>query len=184
MKKKTSSFNDPTIILYVRIDDRMDSLLYLGAADADDDEDESGEDEEEEDAGPSSDLGIKPPLDFESLQRAGYSSSAADLTQTDTFKRLLAEEEKALEEQASKKVPEDETERLRQAALEAEQQILLDRKALDRKLAYEKRFDRTKEDFRSKEKRKRAMGQQANEGNWVEEEKRKLRHGLTGNYDS
>ena len=62
----------------------MDSLLYLGAADADDDEDESGEEEEEEDAGPSSDLGTKPPLDFESLQRAGYSSSAADLTQTDT----------------------------------------------------------------------------------------------------
>ena len=48
---------------------------------------------------------------------------------------------------------------------------------------YEKRYDRTREDFRSKEKRKRAMGQQNRDGNYVEEEKRQLRHG-GANYDS
>jgi hypothetical protein len=51
-------------------------------------------------------------------------------------------------------------------------------------LGYEKRFDKTKEDFRAKEKRKRAIGQQSSGSDWVQEEKRRLRQGMTGNYDS
>ena len=61
---------------------------------------------------------------------------------------------------------------------------MLNRKEIDKKLGYEKRYDRTKEDFRAKEKRKREMGQQASGSDWVQEEKRRLRHGETGNYDS
>ena len=53
-----------------------------------------------------------------------------------------------------------------------------------RHTGWEKRYDRTKEDFRAKEKRKRDMGQQNSGGDWVQEEKRRLRHGETGNYDS
>ena len=56
--------------------------------------------------------------------------------------------------------------------------------AIDKRLGYEKRFDKTKEDFRTKEKRKRAMGQQSSGKDWVQEEKRRLRQGMTGNYDS
>jgi hypothetical protein len=56
--------------------------------------------------------------------------------------------------------------------------------AIDKRLGYEKRFDKTKEDFRAKEKRKRAMGQQSSGSDWVQEEKRRLRQGMTGNYDS
>ena len=79
---------------------------------------------------------------------------------------------------------------------------------IDKRVGYEKRYDRTHEDFRTKvcpclllpaalrlaialdhaarpqEKRKRSQGQQNRDGNWVEEEKRRLRHGMTGNYDS
>ena len=44
-------------------------------------------------------------------------------------------------------------------------------------------FDETHEDFRSKEKRKRSLGQQNRDGNWVEEEKRALRHS-GANFDS
>lgn len=50
-------------------------------------------------------------------------------------------------------------------------------------MGYEKRYDRTKEDFRSKEKRKREMGQQNRDGNYVEEEKRRIRH-EGANFDS
>ena len=59
----------------------------------------------------------------------------------------------------------------------------MDTTKIDEKVGYEKRYDRTKEDFRKKEERKRKNGQQNRDGNWVEEEKRKLRHGAA-NFDS
>ena len=46
------------------------------------------------------------------------------------------------------------------------------KKKIDERVGYKKRFDTTREDFRTKEKRKRQMGQQNRDGNWVEEEKR------------
>ena len=72
------------------------------------------------------------------------------------------------------------------AAAETEERArtaAMDQKAIDERVGYEKRYDRTKEDFRKKEERKRENGQQNRDGNWVEEEKRKLRHGAT-NFDS
>ena len=60
---------------------------------------------------------------------------------------------------------------------------LLDKKKIDEKIGYKKRFDKTGEDFRQKEKRKRQNGQQNRDGNWVEEEKRSLRHHST-NFES
>ena len=60
---------------------------------------------------------------------------------------------------------------------------LLDKRKLDERIGYKKRFDSTGEDFRSKEKRKRQLGQQNRDGNWVEEEKRALRHN-SANFES
>ena len=94
---------------------------------------------------------------------------ASALTQAHTLLLALAETE---EEVAAK------------AAREAEKEALLNQKKADEKNGWEKRYDRTKEDFRAKEKRKRSMGQQSSTGDWVQEEKRRLRHGATGNYDS
>mmetsp|Transcript_66994 Transcript_66994/g.111304 ORF Transcript_66994/g.111304 Transcript_66994/m.111304 type:complete len:171 (+) Transcript_66994:45-557(+) len=170
----------------------MDSLLYVGAADDDEDEDEEDEDEEGVDDGTctsvagTSSTGASSStaaVDFEALQRAGYSGKMADLSKTGTYMRL--EEEAAAVRQQRTEAAEAEAAAAeeRRQALDAEKRIL-DRKGIDERIGYEKRFDRTGEGFRAKEKRKRAMGQQNRDGNWVEEEKRRLRHDITGNYDS
>ena len=61
--------------------------------------------------------------------------------------------------------------------------LRLDAKKIDEKIGFKKRYAETGEDFRAKEKRKRDMGQQNSGGDYVQEEKRRLRHG-GGNYDS
>ncbi|KAL1511167.1 hypothetical protein AB1Y20_005983 [Prymnesium parvum] len=163
----------------------MDSLLYVGAADGDDSEEEGEEEGEEEDeaseAGPSATV-QKRELDFAALQRAGYESKS-NLTQTATYKRLEEAEREAREKEAEGKAAAREEEARRAAAAEELRSELLNRKAIDQKLGYKKRFDETGEGFRQKEKRKRELGQQNRDGNWVEEEKRRIRHAST-NFDS
>lgn len=166
----------------------MDSLCYIGAADDDDDEEESESEEEVEPepkaqrtagAGSSSSAAI----DYDALRRAGFSDTASDLTQTATFQRLEAESAAKLEAEETRR-KEEERERAEYAAAQEKASAeLLNRKKIDESLGYEKRYDRTREDFRTKEKRKRAMGQQNRDGNYVEEEKRRLRHG-GANFDS
>ena len=58
----------------------------------------------------------------------------------------------------------------------------LDAKKIEERNGYEKRLVKTGEDFRTKEKRKRSMGQQGGGSNYVEEEKRRVRH-TGGNFD-
>ena len=160
----------------------MDSLLYAGIGD-DDDDDES-EEEEEEEQELEDKVAAKPAaVDFSALERAGYKTST-DLRQTETYQKLTQKEEEEREEKKLAAEREAAAEKAAQEAREKEESILLNRKEIDKKLGYEKRYDRTKEDFRAKEKRKREMGQQASGSDWVQEEKRRLRHGETGNYDS
>ena len=160
----------------------MDSLLYLGAGDEEESESESAAEEEQEeqvDAKPAAD----PAFDYAALQRAGY-KEATDLRQTETYQKLRMAEEDEREEKRKASEQEAEEEVAAKAAREAEKEALLNQKKADEKNGWEKRYDRTKEDFRAKEKRKRSMGQQSSTGDWVQEEKRRLRHGETGNYDS
>ena len=105
------------------------------------------------------------------------------MTSTDTFQRLTREEDAARVEKAEQVERED---RERFEAMRAEEEArvaLLDKKKIDERVGYKKRFDRTGEDFRTKEKRKRERGQQNSGGDYVQEEKRRLRHGST-NFDS
>ena len=166
----------------------MDSLAYLGALDDDDDDDDDAEAEAEGEAGASTTAAsataaaAPPRVDFAALERAGY-TGRSDLTETAEFKQKEAEHARAREEKAAAAAAE---ERERAAAAETEERArtaAMDQKAIDERVGYEKRYDRTKEDFRKKEERKRKNGQQNRDGNWVEEEKRKLRHGAT-NFDS
>ena len=153
----------------------MDSLLYIGAGADDDDDDDDDEEEEEqapeEPVKPAPAPAAKAPLDYEALKRAGYSNSSSDLAKTATYQRLeseaaaardgeaarLLEEEKAAAEQA------EAAEKLRSELLDrqvcvfahsAEGWASVDsacvRQAIDKKIGYEKRYDRTHEDFRSK----------------------------------
>jgi len=168
----------------------MDSLVLLGVGgEDDDDDDDDDDDEDEEDGEEQEEAGGAPQqaasrastsLDYEALQRAGYSGKLADLSQTGTYKRLEEEEAAAREQR-------EEAQRLAEAevALPAvtEESKILSREEIDKKVGYKKRFDATGEGFRAKEKRKRALGQQNRDGNWVEEEKRRLRHGAA-NFDS
>ena len=165
----------------------MDSLLYVGGADDNDtdeeDEDDEGADvaEAEEAKAAAAAKSAPKPVDFEALQRAGYASSS--LTSTDTYARLTKEEEEAREEE-KKERERKEREAFEAKVAEEEARInLLDKKKIDARVGYKKRFDETHEDFRSKEKRKRQLGQQNRDGNWVEEEKRQLRHS-GANFDS
>lgn len=159
----------------------MDSLLYVGAGDEDDEDDEDDEEEGGEDE-PAPDKKA-PAVDFAALERAGYKATR-DLTTTETYQRIAQKEEEDHEQERLVKQREKEEAAAAAAAKAEAEEELLNRKKIDEKLGWEKRYDRTKEDFRSKEKRKRDMGQQSRDGNWVEEEKRILRHGTTGNYDS
>ena len=157
----------------------MDSLLYVGGADDDDDGDDEEEEEEEvqaEEAEEEAKASASAPkqVDFAALQRAGYASSS--LTSTDTYNRLTKEEEATKQKEKEER---ERQERERFDAMVAEEEArtsLLDKRKLDERIGYKKRYDQTHEDFRSKEKRKRQMGQQNRDGNWVEEEKRALRH--------
>lgn len=166
----------------------MDSLLYVGGADDTDEEDEDDEgadvaeaEEAEAAAAAAAAKSAPKPVDFEALQRAGYASSS--LTSTDTYARLTKEEEEAREEE-KKERERKEREAFDAKVAEEEARInLLDKKKIDARVGYKKRFDETHEDFRSKEKRKRQLGQQNRDGNWVEEEKRQLRHS-GANFDS
>ena len=163
----------------------MDSLLYLGAGDGDDDDDEEEEEEEEEEevgAGPSAGASTGS-VDYEALERAGLKKTYA-LTETETYKRLGEEAKRGREEAEAKRIADEQAEEARLAAIETMQSELLDKKKIDERLGYKKRYAETGEDFRQKEKRKRSMGQQSRDSNYVEEEKRRLRHGVTGNYDS
>ena len=167
----------------------MDSLLYLGAGDDDDDDDDDQEEEEEEGTeavqkAVSVDE-LKPAalnLSFEALQRAGYSATGS-LTETETYKKLSEAEEHAREEKRQQHEREQAEALEQQRAQEEAQRMLLDTKKIDERLGYEKRFAKTGEDFRAKEKRKRSQGQQGSGSNYVEEEKRRIRH-AGGNYDS
>jgi len=107
----------------------------------------------------------------------------SNLTETQTYKRLEAEEDQARADATAAKAAAEEEEKQRDAAAEKAQSELLNTKAIDEKIGYTKRFDKTGEGFRAKEKRKRDMGQQNRDGNWVEEEKRRIRHQST-NFDS
>jgi hypothetical protein len=164
----------------------MDSLLHLGLDADGSDSDESSSDGDgaaelapspREEAGPSA------AVDYEALQRAGL-RAATDLRQTETYQRLEAEEAEKKDKAAAAAAAAAQAEAERKEAIEKANAELLDKKKIDAKLGYEKRYDRTKEDFRAKEARKRAHGQQASSGDYVQEEKRRLRHGMTGNYDS
>ena len=161
----------------------MDSLLYLqGAAEGEDeDEDEDEEDEEPVEAA-SSAAAAPSSIDYAALSRAGY-KSATTLTETATYRRLGEEAKEAAEAAEAAAAAAAEAEAARKALLEERQRELLDTKKIDERLGYKKRYDETKEDFRSKEKRKRAAGQQSSAGDYVQEEKRRLRHGST-NFDS
>ena len=163
----------------------MDSLLYLGAGEEEESESESAEEEEGQEEQVHADAKPAPPpaFDYAALQRAGYKEST-DLRQTETYQKLTLAEEEGREEKRKAREREEEEAAAAQAAREAHEASLLNPKKIDEKLGWEKRYDRTKEDFRAKEKRKRNMGQQSSTGDWVQEEKRRLRHGETGNYDS
>ncbi len=164
----------------------MDSLLHLGLDQEDDDDDD--DDEQEDEQGQDEPKGAEPPppavaaLDYEALQRAGLRETS-DLRETDTYKRLEAESAAKQEVERAAAAEEAAAEAARAAELEQARSELLDRKKIDEKVGYQKRFDKTGETFREKEKRKRSTGQQASAGDWVQEEKRRLRHGST-NYDS
>ena len=112
----------------------------------------------------------------------GYVGSSS-LTPTETYERLTKEEESVKAAKAAQQEREDRGRFDEWAAEQDAKSTLLDRKKLDEKLGYTKRYDETSEDFRSKEKRKRQNGQQNRDGNWVEEEKRALRHTST-NHES
>jgi hypothetical protein len=165
----------------------MDSLLYVGGADDNDTDDEDEDDEgvdvaEAEEAKAAAAAASAPkPVDFAALQRAGYATSS--LTSTDTYARLTKEEEETKEEEKKEREREDREKFDARVAEEEARNNLLDKKKIDAKIGYKKRFDETHEDFRSKEKRKRSLGQQNRDGNWVEEEKRALRHS-GANFDS
>ena len=163
----------------------MDSLLYVGAADDDDDDDDDddGESQEEHEEEADEAKPAAPAVDYEALQRAGLKATS-DLRQTETYQKLTAAEEEEREAKKLAREREAEAKAEAVAAQEAAKSELLNRKKMDEKLGWEKRYDRTKEDFRAKEKRKRDAGQQSRDSSWVEEEKRRLRHGSTGNYDS
>lgn len=186
----------------------MDSLLYVGAADDESDEEQEIEEQEEESeegaTGPSHPASVQQ-IDFAALQRAGY-ESASSLTQTATYKRLEEEEKEAFAAAAAAKATAAEEALRHEAAaeklrvnhyspvlahvslhlkdrLQMPQSEMLNRKAIDERIGYKKRFDQTGEGFRQKEKRKRELGQQNRDGNWVEEEKRRIRHS-SANFDS
>ena len=158
-------------------------MLYVGAGDEDDDDDDDDDDDEEEEVVVAQASSVAPSVDYEALQRAGLKATT-DLRHTETYQKLTAKEEEAREANTVAAEKAAEAAAAAQAAAEAAKSELLDRKKLDEKLGWEKRYDRTKEDFRAKEKRKRDLGQQSRDGNWVEEEKRRLRHNTTSNYDS
>ena len=165
----------------------MDSLLYVGGADDDDTDDEDEDDEgvdvaeAEEVKAAAAATSAPKPVDFAALQRAGYATSS--LTSTDTYARLTKEEEETREEEKKEREREEREKFDARVAEEEARSNLLDKKKIDAKIGYKKRFDETHEDFRSKEKRKRSLGQQNRDGNWVEEEKRALRHS-GANFDS
>ena len=158
----------------------MDSLLFIGAGDDDDDDDDDDDEEEEvEEKVPPS---FPPSVDYEALQRAGYKTST-DLRQTETYQKLTQKEEEEREAKRVAREKADEVAAAAAAAREKAESELLNPKKIDEKLGWEKRYDRTKEDFRAKEKRKRDSGQQSSSGDYVQEEKRRLRHG-NDNFDS
>ena len=167
----------------------MDSLLYLGAGADDEDEDDDDDDDDEETPAEleteqkKADPAGSGSLDFAALQRAGY-STATDLRETATYKLLGEAEEREREAKRVAAEAEAEAEAARLKAVAEAQEALLNQKKMDEKQGYKKRFEHTGENFRAKEKRKRSMGQQSSTGDWVQEEKRRLRHGETGNYDS
>merc|ERR1719469_1466480 len=139
----------------VRLSRGMDSLLYVGGADDDDDDDEDDDDEgvdagEGEEAKAAAAAASAPkPVDFAALQRPGYATSS--LTSTDTYARLTKEEEETREREREEREKFD-----ARVAEEEARSNLLDKKKIDAKIGYKKRFDETHEDFRSKEKRKRS----------------------------
>ncbi|EOD11585.1 hypothetical protein EMIHUDRAFT_437568 [Emiliania huxleyi CCMP1516] len=159
----------------------MDSLLYLqGNDDDDDDDEEEGEEEIEAGVDAAAAAGSggagSSALDFEAVKRAGYTGSNTALSDTATSKRL---DEEAKERRAAKEAAaaaDAEAEEARAAALAQEERTLLDRKLIDEKYPKQNRFSKTGEDFRKKEARKRKMGQQNSGGDWVQEEKRRIRH--------
>ena len=154
----------------------MDSLLYIeGGCDEGESEDDDS-DEVNGDHPPSASTAGPSQIDFASLSRAGY-KSATNLTDTETYKRLDKEAKETNE------AAEAEAERTRKEALELAQRELLDVKKIDERVGHKKRYAETKEDFRDREKRKRAAGQQSREGSFVEEEKRRIRHSGI-NFDS
>mmetsp|Transcript_13448 Transcript_13448/g.30901 ORF Transcript_13448/g.30901 Transcript_13448/m.30901 type:complete len:149 (-) Transcript_13448:279-725(-) len=137
----------------------MDSLLYLGAGDADEGEEEADEGEEDEQGEEDEESATRPctsadaassSLSFESLVRAGYSGQSADLSQTDTFKRLTEEAAAKLADRQQRLRAEEDAEAAREKARQGEKQRIFSREEIDKRLGYEKRFDRTGEDFRSK----------------------------------
>ena len=150
----------------------MDSLLYLGAAD-DDDDDEQEEEEEEADekkyprsgAAGSSSVSTSD-IDFAALQRAGYSTST-DLRETETYRLLGEEEDRKREEKKAAAEAAAEAEISRLKAAEEEKEMLLNQKKMDEKIGYKKRFDEKGENFRTKEKRKREIGQQSRCAAWA-----------------
>ena len=159
----------------------MDSLLYiLGGCDEGEDDDDS--DEVNGDHPPSVSAAGPSQIDFASLSRAGY-KSATNLTDTDTYKRLDQEAKETKEAELAAEAAEAEADRTRKEALELAQRELLDVRKIDERVGHKKRYSETKEDFRDREKRKRAAGQQSREGSFVEEEKRRIRHSGI-NFDS
>ena len=104
----------------------MDSLLYIGAGNTE--EDDSEDEEEHQRACESAVTAASSStsaLDFAALQRAGYSSASADLSQTATFKRLEAEAKQTLEyDAAAKKRAEDEAAAAEQERRAAEKALL------------------------------------------------------------
>ena len=158
----------------------MDSLLYIeGGCDEGESEDDDS-DEVNGDHPPSVSTAGPSHIDFASLSRAGY-KSATNLTDTDTYKRLDQEAKETKE--AAAEAAEAEAERTRKEALELAQRELLDVRKIDERVGHKKQYSETKEDFRDREKRKRAAGQQSREGSFVEEEKRRIRHSGI-NFDS
>eukprot|EP00325_Prymnesiales_sp_UTEX-LB-985_P007959 CAMPEP_0174701930 /NCGR_PEP_ID=MMETSP1094-20130205/6397_1 /TAXON_ID=156173 /ORGANISM="Chrysochromulina brevifilum, Strain UTEX LB 985" /LENGTH=164 /DNA_ID=CAMNT_0015899641 /DNA_START=129 /DNA_END=623 /DNA_ORIENTATION=- len=164
----------------------MDSLLYLGAGNDDDDDDDDEEEEEEEAEAeaevPTAQAKDAVVVDFAALERAGY-KAARKLTETETYQRLGEQMEEQKQAEEAKQAMEAEEKAARQAAIEKMQSDLLDVRKIDERIGYKKRYAETGEDFRSKEKRKRERGQQASAGDYVQEEKRRLRHGAD-NFDS
>jgi hypothetical protein len=160
----------------------MDSLLYIeGGCDEGESEDDDS-DEVNGDHPPSASTAGPSQIDFASLSRAGY-KSATNLTDTETYKRLDKEAKETKEAETAAEAAEAEAERTRKEACELAQRELLNVKKIDERVGHKKRYAETKEDFRDREKRKRAAGQQSREGSFVEEEKRRIRHSGI-NFDS